>query len=94
MTINLTQDDPDEGGVAEDAQQADYGVQAREYDRHRHAHNQCTVERGPLYSSQMKSLVCQEKTATLSATDTQRTHNLTLRLMSNFFVQFKKLGAA
>jgi hypothetical protein len=47
MRMKLTQDDPDEGGVAEDAEQADYGVQAREYDRHRHAHNQCTVERGP-----------------------------------------------
>ncbi len=62
MTMQLTQDDPDEGGVAENTEQADYGVQAREDDRHRHAHNQCTVERGPLYSSsQMKSLVCQRK---------------------------------
>jgi hypothetical protein len=49
MMIKLTQDDPDEGGVAEDAEQADYGVQAREDDRHRHAHNQCTVKRGPFY---------------------------------------------
>jgi hypothetical protein len=73
MRMKPTQDDPDEGGVAEDAEQADYGVQAREDDRHRHAHNQCTVERGPLCSSShMKSLVCQkEKTATPSATDTR-----------------------
>jgi hypothetical protein len=51
MRMKLTKDDPDEGGVAEDAQQADYGVQAREDDRHRHAHNQCTAWREDHYSS-------------------------------------------
>ena len=39
-----TQDDPDEGGVAEDAEQADDGVQAREDQRHRQAHHQLAVQ--------------------------------------------------